>query len=1296
MATILLQAAGAFLGGVLGPVGSTVGAALGATAGYWLDRQLIDSTRHIEGARLPGMRPFQAEEGGAVTRLYGTSRLGGTMIWATRFEEDRTTSRRGFKGGPRVTTYSYFANAAFALCEGEIACVRRVWADGRELDLDTVEMRVHAGSAYQQPDPLIEAKQGADNTPAYRGIAYVVFERLPLEEYGNRIPQFQFEVIRPVGRFRRDIRAVALIPGATEYGLSPKPVTRQIRDGEAESLNRHVLFGASDLTASLDELQALCPGLRHVALVVAWYGDDLRAATCTIRPGVTDADGAGFSSPWSVAGLDRSGARLVSQVDGAAAYGGTPTDASVLDAIADLKARGLKVTLYPFVMMDIPAGNGLPDPYGAAEQAAHPWRGRITGSIAPGRPGTTDRTAAAMAELAEFLGNSIAAQPVPVPGAPDPSTAANGWGYRRMILHYAQLAAAAGGVDAFLIGSELRGLTTLRDDTDAFPFVHALRQLAGEAKAILGGGAAVTYGADWSEYFGYQPGDGSGDVYFHLDPLWADPAIDAIGIDNYMPLTDWRDDDWSTLGPDTLASPYDRAALAKATVSGEGYDWYYPDNNSRRLRVRSPIEDSAFDKPWVFRPKDILSWWSNQHFERRAGVELATPTGWVPGQKPVWLTELGCPAVDKGANQPNVFVDAKSSESATPWFSNGGRDDLVQRRFLAAHFSRWDDEIPGFVEAENPVSSVYSGRMVDSERIYCWAWDARAFPAFPQSNTWKDGVNWARGHWLNGRLASVELGDAIDAILADSGLPAADTRRVDALVEGIVIDNPSTVRDALSPLVEFYRLSVSEESEGLVFASSGRVAAPLPIDDRVEAGDTGSLVMERQAVHELPGEAILAFRDPFRNYQSATVRQVESPAGSQLQQVFGLPAVLNEGEASARLADWLSAVRIARREVAFSLPGGSALPQVGQTITPGETPGELYAVTRIDAGLTARIQARRVIRKPPAPNRHVTEQAKTAASASLSAPAVQFLDLPMLGDVEPRTRLLVAAWTRPWSVLEVSASPDSSGFTRRAVLTRPATIGTLQAPLPPGEGGLVRTVSALTVKLAGGALQSVSKLQLLNGANAAAVRAANGVWEIVQFLSAEEVESDVWRLEGLLRGQLGTEDAAAAGAESGAAFVLLDEAVEPAGLTEQEIGLTLNWRVGPARRPDDAEIRTETSLDGGLRALTPLSPVHVRAERQMDGGIQFTWVRRSRVGADSWLATEVPLGEAVESYGLLISATDGTPLAEAQSSAAQWTWPAAGVAAAFPAQAPVFDFAVAQLSAAVGPGIAATRRFSFA
>jgi hypothetical protein len=43
------------------------------------------------------------------------------------------------------------------------------------------QMRVHLGHEGQEPDPLIAAKEAGD-APAYRGLAYVVFERFPLAD----------------------------------------------------------------------------------------------------------------------------------------------------------------------------------------------------------------------------------------------------------------------------------------------------------------------------------------------------------------------------------------------------------------------------------------------------------------------------------------------------------------------------------------------------------------------------------------------------------------------------------------------------------------------------------------------------------------------------------------------------------------------------------------------------------------------------------------------------------------------------------------------------------------------------------------------------------------------------------------------------------------------------------------------------------------------------------------------------------------------------------------------------------
>jgi hypothetical protein len=307
---------------------------------------------------------------------------------------------------------------------------------------------------------------------------------------------------------------------------------------------------------------------------------------------------------WSVAGVAREDAYEVSQVDGAPAYGGTPSDESVRQAIRELKARGLEVTLYPFVFMDCPG---------------YPWRGRVAGADGVG----------AKAEIAALFG-----------GLGD-------WGLRRMALHYARIAAEE-GADGLLIGSEMRGVTWTRDAAGGFPAVDQFRALAAECRAVVGPGIKLSYAADWSEHFGRQSG---GEVVFHLDPLWADANIDHVSIDWYPPLTDWRAGDGG-VDAATFGGAADPAYLAAGVAGGDGFDWYYASAADRAGQVRTSIIAGAHGEDWVFRPKDLKGWWSNPHHDRPGGVRSVTPTAWIPGMKPVRLSEFGCAAVDRGGNAP--------------------------------------------------------------------------------------------------------------------------------------------------------------------------------------------------------------------------------------------------------------------------------------------------------------------------------------------------------------------------------------------------------------------------------------------------------------------------------------------------------------------------------------------------------------------------------------------------------------------------------------------------------------------
>lgn len=1280
MATIVLQAAGGALGGALGgPFGAIAGRALGGLAGSSVDQRLFSRRRSVVGPRLSAGRMMDADEGAGIARAYGTVRIAGQIIWMTRFEEEAQRERTGGKGGQPAstsTTYAYFGNFAVGLCEGPIAHVRRVWADGEELDLAEVEMRVHLGTGDQQSDPVIEAKQGAGNTPAYRGLAYLVFERLPLGRFGNRIPQISCEAIRPVGLLEGAIEAVTIIPGATEHGLDPVTVRERVGEGEDRTPNRNVRHAGNDFTGSVEELVALCPRLKRAALVIGWFADDLRCGRASVRPAV-ETHGRDESEAWSVGGVSRAAAALVSSSDGGPAYGGTPSDAGVVRAVAALRARRLKVTFYPFLLMDVPAGNTLPDPYGGSAQASYPWRGRMTLDRAESLAESGDGTAAARIDIGNFVGTvrpehfAIVDGAVAYSGPPE-------WSYRRMILQQAALAQLAGGVDAFVIGSEMRGLTRLRDEAGRFPFVEALIAIAGDVKAMLPE-TKITYAADWSEYFGYQPADGSGDVFYNLDPLWACAAIDMVGIDSYLPAADWRAEDFGGESPDGSPSPYDRRALRAGITGGEHADWFYASEADRRARRRTAITDGAAGKPWVYRAKDLRSWWENQHVERRGGVEAGAPTAWAPRSKPIWLTELGCAAIDKGANQPNVFVDPKSAENAMPHFSSGARDDHQQRRFLEAHLAHWHDP------AGNPASAAYGGAMIPTDGVHLWTWDARPYPAFPElGSLWRDGANWTRGHWLNGRLGRAPLAETIAAILSDHGLGEADVSAVDGEVAGYFLSGPGAARGEIEALCELGGVETAVQDGRLVFRSRRRAEPPFAIEELAEA-DAGTPLVERRRSEavEIAQTVAIGFNDVARAYEPGTACAVLPDASNARRRRIELPVAMDEPSARNLAEDRLAEEGGSRETIRFDLPPTALALEPGDRVRLPDLAG-IWRVERIEDGETRRVEAARLA-VTAAEHAHESEGPASGTSPvptpiGASRPLVAFVDLP--GDRPIEERAIAAIFARPWMPYAIR-TPGPDGSRQRGLALQPATMGRLAAALEPGPEAVVDRANTLCVDLVSGALSSVSRTGLAAGANRVAIETVAG-WEIIQFETADEIAPSRYRLRNLVRGLVGSDEALRAGAAAGALFVLLDAAATPLRIEEHEIGSTTAFRIVPAGRAldDPAAVSLETKL--GLTAERAFSPVHLKAVFGEDGAVRLSWIRRTRRGGDRFEAEEVPLAETFERYA--VSVESGSSRIEERVPEPTLLLTGAAQIDAFGALPETLAVTVRQVSASAGPG----------
>jgi hypothetical protein len=190
MATLLMTAAGS----LLGPIGGAVGALVGGQ----IDSAIFGGSSQ-KGPRLKELAVTTSSYGTPLPRHFGRMRVPGTIIWATDLVEHREKSGGG-KGRPSATSYSYSASFAVALASRPILGIGRIWADGNLLrgaagDLKTAgAFRLHTGEGDQQPDPLIVSAEGAEHCPAFRGIAYVVFEDVQLGDFGNRIPALTFEV----------------------------------------------------------------------------------------------------------------------------------------------------------------------------------------------------------------------------------------------------------------------------------------------------------------------------------------------------------------------------------------------------------------------------------------------------------------------------------------------------------------------------------------------------------------------------------------------------------------------------------------------------------------------------------------------------------------------------------------------------------------------------------------------------------------------------------------------------------------------------------------------------------------------------------------------------------------------------------------------------------------------------------------------------------------------------------------------------------------------------------------------
>lgn len=1126
--------------------------------------------------------------------VYGTVRLAGNLLWFSPVKEvaaDETTSYKvGGKGGRKVSNtvrnYYYFASFAIAIAEGEIDSVEKVWADTELLNLGEYNHTLYLGKEDQPIEGTIETDLGYDQVPAFRGLAYIVFRDFPLTSFGNRIPNFTFEITRTAkaavqGRLEQMLHSVIMIPASGEFVYDTVVQSKLVGgfvdglwciNGQKVKMNQHNNSNKTDALLALDQLQQNLPAVQWVAPVVAWYASSTNIHDCTITPRVEykhDSDEFvidTYPDVWQVRGLNRATAPMISyDASNSPRYGGTVNDRSLIRYLQELRQRGYKIMFYPMPMVD---------------DAQKTWRGRITGVAA---------------DVASFFNRSN--------------------GYNEFILYYARLVKDL--VDAIVIGSELVGLTSIRDAQNQFPAVDCLINLAEQVKAIVGDQVKVIYAADWSEY--HHTDDG----WFNLDKLWAAPAIDLIGIDAYFPLTD---------NPNT-------AAITKAEVkagweSGEGYDWYYLD--AERTQKRLFREDNP-EEPFRYAWKNIAYWWNHRHYNPDG---QATP--WVPCSKKIWFTEYGFPSVDGASNQPNVFYDPNSVEGAFPRFSRGQIDPQTQYMCLEATEEYWRD------------SSMVENKFV-------WTWDARPHPFFPQlTDIWHDGELWYYGHWLNGKLNKSTLGSALVDLLNRVNI-SAEQVQINGLtnrISGWVINSQSTALSLLGILQKAYLFTVKETPQQLVLDYMYQQSQP------VRQLDVSELLLDAQQQYlEIGLEDEQKYYDYLnihyidRQQDYNLTNYVSRRTGIQVEETqqeilancanITLPLVLTKNEV-VNIGNNLLKLQEAQQlqlnfRIAFSSGGLEigdrfCLTDTGQLLTAEQSrvvKNQLFQVidSSLDNDLLLTIRAIRAVDLHLQSYSSVQDKevSDTVVGGNCAA-SVQPLELPPLNNnqlTQAAVYYLVTPEEAGWKGGMLFHSIDDANYKLSAEVSHQSIAGITHSKLLPALPYCLDLQNRLIVKLNEGVVDSLSSIsleELYAGKNLALVGD-----ELIQFQQAQPNDDGTFTLSILLRGLYHTLQAVQAHTLA-ERFVLLDNAVPNSIVDSSELGVQSYYKMISFGQTME-EVQAQHYVIQG-RSLRPLPPVQLTQYLAADGTLKLHWEYRSR-GRHNWQdQQENPLVENREVYQL--------------------------------------------------------------
>lgn len=1144
MAVLALGLLGAGLAPALG-IGANIGWMIGSVVGALLFPPAGPPATHEAGPRLGDLTMTSSAYGAPRSIGFGTVRIGGNMIWSTGIREQanvETQEAPGKKGGmfggkggeaSTFTTYTYFSTFAIAFGEGEATAVTRIWMDGKlayditgddpSTQKTGLRYRLYLGTETQLQDSLIVADKGVEATPAYRGTVYIVFDDMPLEDYGNRVPNVTAEI--------------------TYAGATRRPETVETYNG----LNGDFIFDGE-------------------AVAFDWERQQMFTTV-----------------------LDASNNGALVRINMASGAQEQLIDETYLDS-GNINAGGQLLDVLPTGHVFLQTGIGNTRVPIILDNVTYREVTRF-GVTGTGTSNTPISSVNSRMAVSEYLGGDNVGDAVAI-----------------MVIGSKGINAASAQFFTFL-GNTLTYIwdtDTFGDDDDS---VLATWYHSCAGQKTTQGTFFHSIGLDTSDSLTIEM------INYFVAGYAGYEEIDGVDVASGT---------WIASVTQLTGADFD-PAWAGFTLNGAKIVW---DSANQQMLIWGSATASSTDRLIAY---DVI----NETVNWRCDTAIDDPP-------------------DKHINYSRL-VDHHvgwmgDTATLTPYMVNTITGEMV-------------DDGSG-------------GDFVKSPKGGSGSWDSRSKSIVAIVNDLASGSQetddgpYARYYLDRFTVAPDTVGAVVNSLCQRVGMAASelDTTDLDAIsLPGFFVGSSSTARGAIEPLASLYLFDGYESDFKLKFVQRGQASSRTITQSQLAIKDTksGDIMQEgRTQEVELPEQFSLTYSDKDNDYTQATqtAKRIQFPtAAMQSKNKIGMSMNISVSNTVAKqqVEKAMYSAWVERRTYSMKFPWEQLDLDPSDVVTVELDDGTEMEMrlNKLNVGTSFVIDTDGVSQKP---SQFLSTAEATAASGVLAqsirtSKFVQtwVVDSPLLRDSHDRTdRLTSPHYTFQSGFVDggfrrgsTYFSSDNLTFARSTQMGDETPYGSLITALGDPPNGnphkIDRTNTVSCVVPVGSALlQSVTEIEMINGANAAMILKSDGTMEVIQFQNVTQEADGSFTLDTLLRGRRGT-DTMTDGHQAGTKILFLNLADITGSFYPVPVELdTLPtyWKgLGALQQYDQAQNITLTS---NMRALMPYAPVHIKAVTNVSD-IDFTWLRRNRTGGQMRNSSgTVPLTELTEEYEFEVYSDD--------------------------------------------------------